>query len=263
MKITSTHQTRQAFTLIEMLVVIAIIALLVSLIFPAVQSTLIRARTTECQSNQHQIAKAMLQYPVDNNGELPWAQARANQVGFNDNWAGVLIRGEYLNAPVTTDRDDIPAQSVFRCPEGLDDDVSAGSPGDSPWTTNPNAHRPWPAEFVMDGETVYVHNWYGINGRTEADAGSNKGWPFIRTRDEHQRVYLTEVTLPSRTVMIYDGNWLHNSTPNRILARHGPAKNKTVMVFFDGSVQVIETRIFEMHDRDTRDLFPRFRNYRL
>jgi len=258
-----THTSRNAFTLIEMLVVIAIIALLVSLIFPAIQSTLIRARTIECQSNQNQIAKAMLQYPVEHDGELPWAQARANQVGFDDNWAGVLVREGYLDAPTTDDPDDIPAQSVFKCPEGLDDEVSAGSPADSPWTTNPNGHRPWPAVFEMDGETVYVHNWYGINGRTEANFGSNQGWPFIRTQDENQRVYLAEVTLPSRTVMIYDGNWMHNSSANRILARHGPAKNKTVMVFFDGSVQVLETRIFSVSDRDTRDLFPRFRNYRL
>ena len=62
--------------------------------------------------------------------------------------------------------------------------------------------------------------------------------------------------------LCYDGNWIHNSSANRILARHGPAKNKTVMAFFDGSVQVIETRIFEMRGDRTRDLFPRFRNYR-
>jgi len=246
-----------------MLVVIAIIALLASLIVPTVGAALDRAKTVKCQSNQKQIAAAMLQYPAEHNGLLPWAQARQDQVGYNDNWAGVLIRNGYISAPVKDDEDDIPSDSVFRCPMGLDDEPSAGSPADSPWTDNPNAYRPWPAEFELDGETKYVHNWYAINGRTEADTGANSGWTFIRVRPpfENMRKSMAGVLLPSRQVMICDGIWILNQSPNRVLARHSK-KSKTVMAFMDGSVQAIETRLFELRDRDTRDLFPRFRNYR-
>lgn len=256
---TSRFHSRSAFTLIEMLVVIAIIALLASLVVPAVSTALARARTTKSQSNLQQIAAAMLQYPSENNGELPLFQAREDQVGFIDNWAGILIREGYISAPVSDDRDAIPAESVFRCPDGLGDMNNAGLPN-GPWTDDPMARRPWAAEFEWDGESKYVHLWYGCNARTEADA--NGGWPMIRSRRADHRSYLNQVQLPSRTVMVYSGGvWAHNSSPNRIYARHGMNRDKSIFAFFDGSAKVIRTRVFNTGNRSERDLFPRFRTY--
>ncbi len=70
---THSNKARQsdAFTLIEMLVVIAIIALLASLIIPAVTGTLARAKKTSAMSNLRQLGIGVVAYATDNNGRFP------------------------------------------------------------------------------------------------------------------------------------------------------------------------------------------------
>jgi prepilin-type N-terminal cleavage/methylation domain-containing protein/prepilin-type processing-associated H-X9-DG protein len=52
------HCERQAFTLVELLVVIAIISVLIALLLPAVQAARESARKTACQNNMHQFGIA-------------------------------------------------------------------------------------------------------------------------------------------------------------------------------------------------------------
>src|SRR4051812_23938791 len=69
---------RAAFTLVELLVVIAVIGILVGLLLPAVQAAREAARRSQCQANLKQIGLAALNYesvhhdlPPGNLGPLP------------------------------------------------------------------------------------------------------------------------------------------------------------------------------------------------
>lgn len=56
---------RAGFTLIELMVVIAIIAILAAILFPTISSARAKARRTQCMSNQKQIATAIIMYAHD------------------------------------------------------------------------------------------------------------------------------------------------------------------------------------------------------
>ena len=62
---------RAAFTLVELLVVIGIIALLISVLLPALAKSRESANQVKCLSNMRQIALAIIQYANDNKGTMP------------------------------------------------------------------------------------------------------------------------------------------------------------------------------------------------
>ncbi len=83
-------QTRAAFTLVEMLVVIAIIGILVSLLLPAVQAARESARRSECTNKLRQIGMAVTAYDALH-GQLPFnsmSNAATNAVPNNGALSG-------------------------------------------------------------------------------------------------------------------------------------------------------------------------------
>jgi prepilin-type N-terminal cleavage/methylation domain-containing protein len=68
-----TASLRRGFTLIELLVVISIIAVLASLIMPAIMNARAAARRTQCANNLKQLAAATMNFTTGSNGRLPGA----------------------------------------------------------------------------------------------------------------------------------------------------------------------------------------------
>jgi len=62
----------RAFTLIEVLVVVAILGLLMALLIPGLTSAQQSARRTVCMANQRQIGLAIHAYANDNGGKIPF-----------------------------------------------------------------------------------------------------------------------------------------------------------------------------------------------
>ncbi len=82
---------RRGFTLVELLVVLAIIALLAGLSSPALSSALNSARSTQCAANLRSIGVAVTQAATDNDNQYPpIAQAATNP------YAGTNIQAQDL-----------------------------------------------------------------------------------------------------------------------------------------------------------------------
>ena len=87
--------TRGAFTLVEVLVVIAIIAVLVSILIPAVGKARETARMVICQANLKQIGIAETGYAGDNRGNIP-THASYDLNTFDTSREWFLVYRDYL-----------------------------------------------------------------------------------------------------------------------------------------------------------------------
>ena len=67
-------RSRHAFTLVEILVVVAILALLAGLLFPVFATARGKARQVACLSNLRQLGLAFSMYAQDHDGIVPWAK---------------------------------------------------------------------------------------------------------------------------------------------------------------------------------------------
>ena len=66
-----THKRARAFTLVELLVVIGIIALLISILLPTLARARDSAKAVKCGSNARQVVQGLIGYSTDFQGTLP------------------------------------------------------------------------------------------------------------------------------------------------------------------------------------------------
>lgn len=99
------------FTLVELLVVVAIIALLLSILLPSMDRVRAVSTIVACQANQRDLHTAMMNYANDHRGHLPNAVNIRPTGGQYDQW-NVTIN------PYLTDVQDVWDNSsrVLRCP---------------------------------------------------------------------------------------------------------------------------------------------------
>ncbi|MEM6561917.1 MAG: prepilin-type N-terminal cleavage/methylation domain-containing protein [Planctomycetota bacterium] len=251
------HPRARGFTLVELLVVIGIIALLISILLPSLQSARESAKSVKCLSNLRQMSAAHLTYAAENNGKLVELDQLNNSGVTLSLWFNFLNRGGYISLPLTKDRNGPPdANSVLECPNGLRQAVPNGYRAESyidglmrgynRWTNDPS---------IAFADREYIYSWYGINGTT---GGGNldrfRAVPFHRNPfgsgtnpDLALRYGIADIRRPSELVQNFDGHlfnlWINYGggvgTAYRINARHGDTKAN--MSFFDGHVESIDT----------------------
>ncbi len=115
-------------TLVELLVVIGIIAVLIAILFPALNAARAAAQTTMCLSNMRQIAIAVNGYASANQNILPYYYCD-DAAGGNCYWGGgiypLIVSGFF---PESTDAGGLFHPQVLVCPsdpiEGVSTDYS-------------------------------------------------------------------------------------------------------------------------------------------
>lgn len=104
---TMSGTSRYGFTLIEVLVVIAIIAILAAFLFPVFARTREAARATTCRSNLKQIGAAVMMYTDDFDETLP-----RTWFGIDNAGSDAVSRYKWMDALLAH----VKNEAIFNCP---------------------------------------------------------------------------------------------------------------------------------------------------
>jgi prepilin-type N-terminal cleavage/methylation domain-containing protein/prepilin-type processing-associated H-X9-DG protein len=240
----SPQRHRGAFTLVELLVVIGIIALLVSILLPALNKARQAAATVSCASNMRQMGVLVTLYTNDNKGAYPLGKIDGSQYS----WGSPYAWGDSTWMWVLAE-DYKGGFNLFNCPsspevERIPDADNNNEPQLYPWMgRSPRTYAYWAS---------YSHVKYTINGWL----GSGKDpWNVVPIRSGKA----TSVKGPSEVLLIGEGVipvfvdlgdwWRHVTIGDRshmIPRGHGQSKPGAARegmnaLFCDGHVEFIKT----------------------
>jgi len=91
---------RRAFTLVELLVTIAIIAVLLGILVPALKTARDSAMTAKCLSNIRNMELASLSYSLEHKGELIDVGLAHGGSSANEAGSFILTLSDYYEAPL-------------------------------------------------------------------------------------------------------------------------------------------------------------------
>ena len=259
--------SRRAFTLVELLVVIGIIAILIGILLPVLNRARESSRQARCQSNLKQIGAAAVLYSNDYQGYiLPEGYLVGGSGGENTTtWALLLLDYKYASAPLvqnaaSTDTSG-DGDSIFRCPDGLADPILYSTFGETQNNTSIPTSRDdgvadEPQRITSDtkygwsGTTVDV--WYGINCDTVTrDSTGNIVTPCRRLPADQpipgtnipdtRMLKTTDLVRPNDIPFIFDGVYLNYivTNANRIVPRHMD-RTRCNILFMDSHVEAVD-----------------------
>ena len=191
------HQRRPAaFTLVELLVVVSIIALLIAILLPALRHAREQSRTTVCLSRLHTLGQGIALYAIDNNDALP--PGRLPDLGDGVNWRSMIagglkyrptflaIMGAYVGVPAFDQP--MPAKSQYD---------RFGERGDRQNYSNDTYLCPTVRDWTDERNGALGYNYQFLGNsrlRNTADPASFQNWP----------VRMTTIKAPARCVAVAD-----------------------------------------------------------
>jgi len=239
-------QLHHAFTLVELLVVIGIIAVLISILLPALRKARESANRAACLSNMRQIGIASALYAAQFKGRVPIGM-QSRDTMINSYWAFINISGKAVptglgilfDTKCTTDG------RIFYCPANSDPnsqyDVAQGTAGFS---------NPWNRDGFSTRVPLFVRPDYGFAG-TNAPAnvaGNPWQWGGIQSRPS---MICTKFDMDFTANQVYNnaniGAWADMPAPgpNRVGFEWPQAryfKNKAVVADIFYSVMHVRTQ---------------------